>query len=180
MHTVRMSTDFGNSGRSAQRASATFCVADLTLLPESGIMRYVGGSGMGGIFILHCESDRGLAEELRSKLAELADRRNVEFVSLASTVSEGNLGAEMSAAGALVALLSDSAKRDSRVMMETGLAVSLGKPVVAVIIDETEPETLDFIEARVWIPSAGRRPPDDLARAIHEAVMDLLTETDAA
>lgn len=133
---------------------------------------------MGGILVTHCVGDGSLAEDLRSRLAELAVPEPAEFVSLTSVISDKPLRVEMTAAGALVVLLSEYATRDSRVMTETGLAVSLGKPVIAVIVDETPPEALDFIEAQVWVPAAGVRTPTDLAREIYEVALDLMTDVD--
>jgi len=130
---------------------------------------------MGGILVTHCAGDRPLAEQLRSGLAGLVVPELAEFVSLTSVVSDKPLRAEMAAAGALVVLLSECATRDSRVMTETGLAVALGKPVVAVIVDETAPEAFDFIEAQVWIPAAGAKTPDRLAREIYEVTRRFLT-----
>ena len=129
---------------------------------------------MGGILVTHCVGDRPLAEDLRSRLAALAVPHLAEFVSLTGTVSDSPLRTEMAAASALVVMLSEYATRDSRVMTEAGLAVSLGKPVIAVIVDETMPESLDFIEAQVWIPAAGVKTPDHLAHEVHEALLDLI------
>jgi hypothetical protein len=120
-----------------------------------------------------------LAEELRTRLAELAVPDQVEFVSLTSALSDKPLRAEMVAAGALVALLSRHATREARVMTETGLAVSLGTPVIAVITDDTSREVLDFVEAKVWIPAADT-PPGDLASAIHKVVRELLSDSNSA
>jgi hypothetical protein len=106
---------------------------------------------------------------------DLAVPRLLEFVSLTSAVSEMPLRAEMTAASAVVVLLSDHARRDSRVMTEAGLAVSLGTPVIAVILDGTRPESLDFIEAQVWILAGGSKGPEHLSREIFEAASDLLT-----
>lgn len=133
---------------------------------------------MGGILVTHCVGDGPLAEGLRCKLAALAVPEPAEFVSLTSAISDKPLRAEMSAAGALVVLLSEYAARDSRVMTETGLALSLGKPVIAVIVDETPPEALDFIEAQVWIPAAAVKTPGDLAREIYEVARELMTDTE--
>jgi hypothetical protein len=134
---------------------------------------------MGGILITHCIGDETLAEDLRSKLAEVAVSVPAEFVSLTSAISQKPLRSEMAAAGALVVLLSGYAKRDSRVMTETGLAVSLGKPVIAVIVDDTAPEALDFIEAQVWIPAAAVKTHAELAREICELVRRLLPDGDS-
>lgn len=130
---------------------------------------------MGGILISSCEGDRPLARDLRSRLVELAVPQLSGFVSLTSAISDKPLRTEMIAASAVVVLLSDHAKRDSRVMTETGLAVSLGKPVIAVILDETKPEDLDFIEAQVWILAGGSKEPEYLSHEIYEATADLLT-----
>jgi len=129
---------------------------------------------MGGILITHCIGDEKLAEDLRYKLAAVAVPDPAEFVSLTSKISEKPLRTELAAAGALVVLLSEYAKRDSKVMTETGLAVSLGKPVIAVIVDETPPEALDFIEAQVWIPAAAVKTPAELAHEICEVARQLL------
>ena len=134
---------------------------------------------MGGILITHCVGDRALAEDLRSNLAAVAVPDPAEFVSLTSVISENPLMSGMAAAGALVVLLSGYAKRDSRVMTETGLAVSLGKPVIAVIVDETPPEALDFIEAQVWIPAAAVKTSAELAREIRDVARRLLPDTES-
>jgi hypothetical protein len=126
-----------------------------------------GGYDMEGIVILHCERERGFAEGLRGRLAELAVPELGDFVSLSSVVSPQPLRAEMTAAGAVIVLLSGEARRDSRVMTETGLAVSLGKPLIAVILDDTKPEDFDFIEAGAWILSGGSQSLDQLARELH-------------
>ena len=133
---------------------------------------------MGGILVTYCVGDEALAEDLRYKLAAVAVPDPAEFVSLTSTISDKPLRTEMAAAGALVVLLSGYAKRDSRVMTETGLAVSLGKPVIAVIVDETPPEDLDFVEAQVWIPAAAVQTSADLAREICEVARELLPGTE--
>jgi nucleoside 2-deoxyribosyltransferase len=134
---------------------------------------------MAGILVTHCADDTRLADELRSRLVEMAVPEPAEFVTLTSVMSEKPLMAEMAAAGAVVVLLSERAIRDTRVMTEAGAAVSLGKPVVAVILDDTPIEALDFIEAQVWIPAAGVESPAALAREIHTAALDLLTQTDS-
>jgi hypothetical protein len=125
---------------------------------------------MGGILITHCKEDGPLAEDLRSQLAVLAVPDPYEFVSLTSGLSEKPLRVEMTAAAALVALLSEHARRDARVVTEAGLAVSLGKPVIAVITDATKPESLDFIEAQAWIQAALTESREHLAREIHQAL----------
>jgi hypothetical protein len=130
---------------------------------------------MGGILIAHCDQDRSVAADLRSSLAELAIPQVADFVSLTSAVAEKPLRAEMSAGKALVVLLSGSAKRDSRIMAEAGVAVSLGRPVIAVILDDTRPEDFDFIEAALWIPAGGAMASGHLAREIYVALVDLLT-----
>lgn len=129
---------------------------------------------MGGILITYCVGDERLAESLRSRLAELAVPESAEFVSLTSVISDKPLRAEMTSAGALVVLLSGYATRDSRVMTETGLAVALGTPVIAVIVDETPPEALDFIEAQVWMPGAAVQTPAALAAEIYEVARELM------
>jgi hypothetical protein len=129
---------------------------------------------MNGIFISHCEDDRPAADTLRSALAELAVPALCDFVSLSSAVSPRPLGDEVTAAAALVALFSSRALRDLRIMVEVGTAVSLGKPVVAVVLDGTDPRDLDFVEATAWIPSAAADDPAGLARLIHRTLSDLL------
>jgi hypothetical protein len=136
-----------------------------------------GEQTMAGILVTHCVGDEALAEDLRSKLVDVAVPEPLEFVSLTSAVSDRPLKTEMVAAAALVVLLSRFAARDSRVMTETGLAVSLGKPVIAVIVDETPPEALDFIEAQVWIPAAAVKTHAELAREIYTVARELLPES---
>lgn len=130
---------------------------------------------MIGILISHSDSDRLVAEDLRSRLAELAVPGVAGFVSLTSGVSERPLRAEMSAAKALVVLLSESVRQDSRVLAEAGLAVSLGKPVIAVLLEGTRPEDFDFIDSQVWLQAAGTKGPGQLASLINEAVAGLIT-----
>ena len=133
---------------------------------------------MGGLLITHCVGDEALAKDLRCKLTVLAVPDPAEFVSLTSKVSGKPLGTEMAAAGALVVLLSGHAANDSRVMTETGLAVSLGKPVIAVVLDETSLEAFDFIEAQAWIQAAAVKTPADLAREINDVARGLMPGTE--
>jgi hypothetical protein len=131
---------------------------------------------MGGILISHCIGDVELAEDIRRKLVAVAVPDPAEFVSLTSAMSDKPLRTEITAAAALVVLLSENAKSDSRVMTETGLAVSLSKPVIAVIVDETPPEALDFVEAQVWFHAAAVKKPADLALMICGAARRLLPD----
>jgi hypothetical protein len=101
-----------------------------------------------------------------------------DFVSLTSALSDKPLTAEMAAAGAVVVLFSDEPLGDERALAETGLAVSLGKPVIAVVPGERRPSALDIIEARTWIVGAGSRDTDHVTREIYRAVVEAMRETD--
>jgi hypothetical protein len=129
---------------------------------------------LGGILISHCEQDRVAAEHLRSRLAGLTVPQVADFVSLTTAVSEKPLRAEMSAARALVVLLSAGARQDSKLVAESGVAAALARPVIAVLLGEARQQDFDFMEASGWIQAGKGEDADRLAHRIHRALRDLL------
>jgi hypothetical protein len=127
---------------------------------------------MRKVFLSYAYEDAEAASRVRQALEKV----DVSGFLDSADISAGNAIAKdmrkaLADASAFIVLLSPSALRSQWVQFELGAAVSLGKPLVPVLVEDIEDKSglPDLLRDRVWL-DARRKSPAEIASALSTAL----------
>lgn len=126
---------------------------------------------MNKVFLSYAYEDRHYVEKFKSALARFKICGGIDPIDAETKgIMSQAIREQMTSADAVIVFLSKNALTSNWVRWELGAAQALGKKVIPVVLEDTDPEKLDFIDSDQTILNAQSLSPSDTARRIEELV----------
>ena len=129
---------------------------------------------MARVFISYSIEDQDFVESLKNSLQKLKiddDSKPVETTWQKQTIDTEFRG-QLRDADVVLALLSPKALAHSGVLFEIGAAQASGKKIVPIMLPDTNPDQIDFLDQGQAILDAGALSPSETAKRIEALIAE--------